>query len=367
MDVVSFFLYYAKMVKNALSKKRLKHFTLTSLFWSVGYGTSFLVLLIESYKSANSIQRYLGVNSAVIAILFLLAVLSARTRGIQVPAFLAQLNAKFIFPVSVAVTIGLTLLEQVTYENYVFSLTSFHYHKLSLISVFSLAFGLFSLKINWKTPRAHFILFTIPLLLVSYFLLADSWPFNYFIEMSKEDRIIEWSQFVIIAISAIYSALAAWQLRRKHIIYAGIYAVITLALIAIAGDEISWGQRLIGLATPEQLAARNVQGEITFHNMDLISTVMWQAYFVVGLFGTFGWLLKSDLVRLFPFLQKSLDLLVPPWYTSLYFFVLLNYQIRTRPGVTHSLGYWGESIELLLYLGTAIFIWQVYAQQKSTR
>lgn len=354
------------MVKSSLSKTLSQSSVLTSLVWSLGYGVSLLVLIIESYKSGNSIQHYLGVSSAAIATLFLLVTLLMRSKNLRVPAILEHINTKLILPISVALTVGLTLVEHTMYENYVFSLTSLHYHKLSLIAIFSAVFFFVTLKIDWKTPRAHFILFTLPLVLVSYFLLADTWPFNYFIEMSKEDRIIEWLQFVIVVIAAVFSGLTAWSLRKRYTLFAGIFVLITLALIVIAGDEISWGQRLIGLTTPEQLAARNVQGEITFHNMDVVSAIMWQAYFIVGLFGTFGWLVKGDLVRLFPALQKSLDLLVPPWYTSLYFLILLNYQVRTRPGVTHSLGYWGESIELLLYLGTAIFMWQVYAREKTT-
>lgn len=140
------------------------------------------------------------------------------------------------------------------------------------------------------------------------------------------------------------------------------YAAITFGLLITAGDEISWGQRIIGFATPEQIVDRNVQGEVTFHNLDIVSTLMWQAYFIVGVYGSFAWLSKPSLKKHFPTVKKGIDLVVPPWYTSLYFFFPLNYQVRTRPGVTHIMGYWGESIELLLYIGVAIFFWQVYEE-----
>ena len=41
-----------------------------------------------------------------------------------------------------------------------------------------------------------------------------------------------------------------------------------LLFFLIGGEEISWGQRIIGIATPEALAEINVQGEANFHNIE---------------------------------------------------------------------------------------------------
>ena len=35
------------------------------------------------------------------------------------------------------------------------------------------------------------------------------------------------------------------------------------------GEEISWGQRLLGFATPDWMNRQNYQGEFTLHNMKL--------------------------------------------------------------------------------------------------
>lgn len=42
---------------------------------------------------------------------------------------------------------------------------------------------------------------------------------------------------------------------------------LALLFVFVGGEEISWGQRLFGFATPENLAAVNVQGEFTLHNV----------------------------------------------------------------------------------------------------
>jgi len=37
----------------------------------------------------------------------------------------------------------------------------------------------------------------------------------------------------------------------------------------VAGEEISWGQRIFGLETPEVLQNHNVQGELNLHNLSI--------------------------------------------------------------------------------------------------
>ncbi len=45
-----------------------------------------------------------------------------------------------------------------------------------------------------------------------------------------------------------------------------------------AGEEISWGQRLLGLETPEGLAAANRQHEINFHNLHFVYASNFQLF-----------------------------------------------------------------------------------------
>jgi hypothetical protein len=63
------------------------------------------------------------------------------------------------------------------------------------------------------------------------------------------------------------------------------YAVLGVAMLLGGGEEISWGQRLIGFDTPAGLQALNVQQEVNFHNLGgfwanaLLLLVFW---FYVG-------------------------------------------------------------------------------------
>jgi hypothetical protein len=91
----------------------------------------------------------------------------------------------------------------------------------------------------------------------------------------------------------------AFFLTRKHRIGAGIFwgRLLTYLGLAIlfffgAGEEISWGQRIFGIAQPEILAEQNVQGELNIHNLaffensnllksDTIFTYFWFGFAVI--------------------------------------------------------------------------------------
>jgi len=69
------------------------------------------------------------------------------------------------------------------------------------------------------------------------------------------------------------------------IVYAG-------ALFFIAGEEISWGQRLLKFDTPEELKEVNYQDEFTLHNIDTFAAYIWQTYVLLGIYGSVSWLIR---------------------------------------------------------------------------
>jgi hypothetical protein len=47
----------------------------------------------------------------------------------------------------------------------------------------------------------------------------------------------------------------------------GWVALVTLACVYLTGEELSWGQQLLGWSTPDLLVAVNKQGETNLHNI----------------------------------------------------------------------------------------------------
>ncbi|MCB1205220.1 MAG: hypothetical protein KDN18_13245 [Verrucomicrobiae bacterium] len=83
-----------------------------------------------------------------------------------------------------------------------------------------------------------------------------------------EDGAIEWLTVVALVASAVLMLARAWRLRgvRSHLF---LFVTVMAAAVFLfgAGEEISWGQRLFGVETPEWLAERNKQSEMNLHNL----------------------------------------------------------------------------------------------------
>lgn len=83
-----------------------------------------------------------------------------------------------------------------------------------------------------------------------------------------EDGFVEWLTVIALVASAVLMLRRAWILRKVR---TPLFLFVTVMSAAVflfgAGEEISWGQRLFSLETPEWLAERNKQSEMNLHNL----------------------------------------------------------------------------------------------------
>ena len=83
-------------------------------------------------------------------------------------------------------------------------------------------------------------------------------------KLCAEDGVIEnLTALLYFAASALF-VFGAVVLRGRNVWLWG----LALMCFLVAGEEISWGQRIIGVQTPEALRERNVQGEMNLHNIE---------------------------------------------------------------------------------------------------
>ena len=83
---------------------------------------------------------------------------------------------------------------------------------------------------------------------------------------TREDGPVEWIGFASFLAASVLALVAAWQLRAVHrpaVAAAALAAVLFFA----AGEEISWGQRIFEVDTPEVLVDGNEQDELNLHNL----------------------------------------------------------------------------------------------------
>ncbi len=84
--------------------------------------------------------------------------------------------------------------------------------------------------------------------------------------LGKEDHFFEW----LTAICLFIASLLFFQifLTNKNTFC----LLLSLLLFVGAGEEISWGQRILGFQTPPSIKAMNVQNEFNLHNLSVFNT-----------------------------------------------------------------------------------------------
>jgi hypothetical protein len=82
--------------------------------------------------------------------------------------------------------------------------------------------------------------------------------------ITVEDGAVESLQALLFLVAGVlFIAAAVWRSASK--VWC---SLLGLGCILVAGEEISWGQRILGVGTPESLAEVNVQGETNLHNLE---------------------------------------------------------------------------------------------------
>ena len=155
--------------------------------------------------------------------------------------------------------------------------------------------------------------------------------------------------------------------KRKQRFKAVLFLILALALMFTAFEEISWGQRILDIDTPEFMLEHNTQDEITIHNLEPFQAVLHSFYMLVGFYGAFGSLLLEMTAK--P-LHKKLSLFLPNKKLGFYFFSVLAFYFfydffRTYftylfgSEVQFSIWRWQEVAETLLTFGFLLYMLQV--------
>ncbi len=310
------------------------------------------ILGLNSFTNPDKTQKFLGFAGEKFLIPGLLIQLFLRLKWRAQFRPLLKKLALLVLVCLVLLVTGLSIFWAHSYENAVYELTRLHPQGLTLMLVFTALSLLINQARSWWQKYYTRAIFVFPLLTFGLLYLVSLWPFNIFKEIVKEDRLIEYAQFFVLLIGSVVSFLQSLRFfGQKQWLRATFYALASLALFFVAGDEISWGQRILGLESGAALQEINRQGELTVHNLYAVEWLVIYAYVAMSALGVAAyWLTK---------LSKPLNRytsLVPSWILGFYFaFALLYFvqQLRIKWGIWHS---WSEVAELSLYLG---LVWWV--------
>ena len=102
---------------------------------------------------------------------------------------------------------------------------------------------------------------SIPFVLLSSYLFYNIANGDTVILWGKEDSFFEWLTALFYFISFVLLLLTFKKNRNIFLILLG------MVMLFGTGEEISWGQRIFGFATPEEINKLNVQHEFNIHNL----------------------------------------------------------------------------------------------------
>ncbi|MBD1540333.1 hypothetical protein HC749_19500 [Arthrobacter sp. S13_S34] len=213
---------------------------------------------------------------------------------------------------------------------------------------------------DWRVPRRQALLLAL-LPFVLAVVVAVTVPFKeLYLWLVDEDSLIEWLQFLCLLGASVFLPLLTFRLLRMGLKgMALLYGLVTLGVWFLTGEEISWGQRIFGWDTPEDLGEVNRQGETNVHNLNGVQDLVPPAMLLASLYGTCAPLVGAAVGARWNRVVAR-RLLIPPLCLVPAFLLAAGYRLFRLlfwPEPTFVISEYGEVMELCLYLGLALFCW----------
>ena len=219
-----------------------------------------------------------------------------------------------------------------------------------------------------KTPWGKIIpevsLFPIYYLLFIYCFIYILPYGKYFIGISwfdwlrSEDGPLEWIQFIEYVLSSFLAFFVFFRQKKKKEVNSIIWLLIALMSLLIAGEEISWGERLTGIGI-NSISSINVQGETNFHNLPFFHNYLLDPVFEIGCI-FLGWLGWRKFKRISAFPNKELSLFF--LFVALFYFYFDISWASTTEQIRND----QEIFEFLLSSGILIHCWKNFKKTRKS-
>lgn len=135
----------------------------------------------------------------------------------------------------------------------------------------------------------------------------------------KEDSIVEYLTAIFYFLSCLISYIISVRFYKNKLkLYSLPYVILAGCFFFIGMEEISWGQRLLGIKTPEFFTKYNYQGEMNLHNIK--SFPLHTLYIIVGLYGGLARLLVPRSIH--KKFRPIVNYFTPDYYLIFYFLIV---------------------------------------------
>ncbi|MEO5562131.1 MAG: hypothetical protein ABIR18_01825 [Chitinophagaceae bacterium] len=126
----------------------------------------------------------------------------------------------------------------------------------------------------------------------------------------REDGLVEWLTVLGLIMGCFVCLARFFRLRKYRSIWFLIVTIgLGILLFFAAGEEISWGQRILGIKSSEFFKEKNSQGETNLHNLVVDGVKINKLIFSIGLTAVMGiYLLVIPLLyKRSPFIKRFTD------------------------------------------------------------
>jgi hypothetical protein len=215
------------------------------------------------------------------------------------------------------------------------------------------------------TRRSALVIALIPVVLVGALVLIAALSFvmktqfrPIFRFLTAEDSVLEWLQFLCIFGASAMFAHLGWRFLCEGQAVVGLLSLLlALGAFFVAGEEISWGQRIFGWGTPATLDEINHQGETNIHNIRWVQTAFGYMLTLGAMYCSLAplvaaWRWNGRARPALSFLFIPALCLVPAFLMP---FGYKMFRLLIWPGTDFTVVKFGEAPELCLYFGLLIF------------
>ncbi len=275
------------------------------------------------------------------------------------PPHLRKLLTVFTITI-VAVTIAATLYDFYTPPNALYLQTRLQQEGLLILSLYLIILTLINQADAWWKKYWRWVALLLPLVCWGAVLLLRLFPFDRFFHLSKEDRFFEISQVVVLLAGSGLSAWFGrdfWKKEKRKL--AGLFFIFALGFFFVAGEEISWGQRIAEIEPSAKIQEINYQGEYTLHNLNVVHHQVFEVYLVLSFLA-----LVLPLLTLVKPLRRFHDI-VPSIYLTGFFLAAFSVYYGQWQGKI-SLP-WQEPAEVFFYAGCVAWITQLWLLVRTSK
>jgi hypothetical protein len=172
-------------------------------------------------------------------------------------------------------------------------------------------------------------------------LLWEYYP-DLYLRSVQEDEFLEWGTFWAFFTAAAVFLYASFLQRRREGRLPWFFLLVALFCLFVAGEEVSWGQRLFGYRPPSYFLEFNYQQELNLHN--LVRTALRKAA-LSGVIISYGIVLPLlAVMSLFRRWLSQWAITPPPLY------LLPSFTVTLVVYITYPMRYTGEVVEVMLGL-----------------